>query len=257
MSATPNATQNHLPVAGIQDNVLIMSDGSVRAVLKLEPINFDLKSDTEQNGIIYAYQSFLNSLDFPIQIVVQSKKLDLERYLMKLEQAKASEMSDLLRIQVEDYVGFVRRLISVANIMSKRFYIVVSYAVASKAAATSQFSGLFHRRPTGPIMDQDQFDRYRKEVINRAGIIAGGLEGLSVKSRLLSSQELIELFYGIYNPDFATEERLTDVEAINSGVVHSPESGGSAQDMAVLEAAASTISPSATPVPVPPQEEPS
>jgi hypothetical protein len=262
MAATPppNATQNHLPVAGIQDNVLIMSDGSVRAVLKIEPINFDLKSETEQNGIIYAYQSFLNSLDFPIQIVVQSKKLDLERYLMKLEQAQNGVANDLLRIQVEDYVGFVRRLISVANIMSKRFYLVVSYSLASKTTASAQFGGLFHHRPTGPLMDQDQFERFAKEVINKAGIIAGGLGTLGLKSRLLESQELIELFYGIYNPDVATEERLTDVETLNSNVVHSPEAtqGHTNQDaMAILRAAASNgISDVEPTTPIPPTEAP-
>src|SRR5665213_1882837 len=95
---TATSTQEHLPIAGIQDGVIIMSDSSVRAVLKIEPINFELKSETEQNGIIYGYQAFLNSLDFPIEIVIQSKKLDLDRYLIKLDERRKTMSSDLLRI---------------------------------------------------------------------------------------------------------------------------------------------------------------
>ncbi len=217
--STASPTQEHLPIAGIVDGTVIMTDGSLRAVLKLEPINFDLKSETEQNAIIYAYQGFLNSLDFPIQIVVQSKKLDLEQYLIRLEKSQKTVTNDLLRIQIEDYVGFVRRLISVANIMSKRFYVVVSYAPISKSAGFAQISNIFHRQPTGPIMDEAEFAHYRTEVHNRANIIAGGLGRLSIKSTLLETQQLIELYYGIYNPDVVSEERLTDVDTLNSNIV--------------------------------------
>jgi type IV secretory pathway VirB4 component len=218
---TASATQEHLPIAGIQDGVIIMNDGSVRAVIKVEPINFELKSEVEQNGIIYAYQAFLNSLDFPIQIIVQSKKLDLERYLAKLEETVKNMTSDLLRIQTEDYIGFVRRLISVANIMSKRFYIVVSYAASAKENPVGGFTKMFHHTPTGPLMNQDQFERYRSEVFNRANGIGGGIGRIGMRVSLLSTQELIELFYGIYNPDIATEERLTNMSDINDSVVSS------------------------------------
>lgn len=181
-----------------------MNDGSLRCLVKVEPINFELKSETEQNAIIYSYQGFLNSLEFPIEIVVQSKKLDLERYLIKLEAGVKNIQSDLLRIQAEDYIGFVRRLISVANIMSKRFYVAVSYAVGGKSGLSLNLS----HAATGPVLDEEQFERYRAEATNRAGIIGAGLSRLGVKVSILSTQELIELFYGIYNPDIATEERL-------------------------------------------------
>lgn len=217
-----SSTQEHLPIAGIQDGVVLMTDGSIRVVLHVEPINFDLKSDQEQNAIIYSYQSFLNSLDFPIQIVIQSKKLDLERYLIRLQESQKAVPNDLLRIQIEDYVGFVRRLISVANIMSKRFYVVIHYSAVTKQSSLAQLGSLIHRQPSGPIMDQDQFNRFRAEANNRASIIAGGLGRLGIKSGLLGTQELIELFYGIYNPDVAAEERLsTDVSELSSGVVSS------------------------------------
>lgn len=218
---TAPSTQDHLPIAGIQDGVVIMNDASVRAVLKVEPINFELKSQTEQDSIIYSYQAFLNSLDFPIQIVIHSKKLDLERYLMKMEESKKNLTSDLLRIQIEDYVSFVRRLISVANIMSKRFYVVVSYSAIGGKQGMNPLGSFMRKPDNAPLLYQDQFERFRTEVYNRANMIAGGLTRLGVKVSALNTQELIELFYGVYNPDIATEERLTDIRDLNAGVVSS------------------------------------
>lgn len=215
------STQEHLPLAGIQDDVIVMNDGSLRAIIKVDPVNFDLKSEQEQNGIIYSYQGFLNSLDFPVQIVVQSKKLDLERYLVKLDDRKREMDNDLLRIQTEDYVDFVRRLISIANIMSKRFYVVVSYAAIGGKPIGSSLAGIFGRKATGPLLEQSQFERYRSEVFNRANLIAGGLSRLGVRVTLMNTEQLIELFYTIYNPDLATEERLTDVTELSAGVVSS------------------------------------
>ena len=214
------STQEHLPISSIQDSVLIMNDGSLRVVIKVEPINFELKSDTEQNAIIYGYQAFLNSLDFPIQIVIQSKKLDLERYLLKLDESRKQITNDLLRIQAEDYIDFVRKLISIANIMSKRFYVVVSYAGVTKSGL-NPLTGLLPNK-TKSTLYQDQFDRYRTEVFNRGNIILNGLSKLGVKVDFLDTQKLIELFYGIYNPDIATEERLTEIETLEAGVVSAP-----------------------------------
>lgn len=248
------STQEHLPIAGIQDSVVIMTDGSIRVVVRLEPINFDLKSETEQNAIIFAYQGFLNSLEFPIQIVIQSKKLDLERYLSKLEASQKEVDSDLLRIQIEDYVGFVRRLISVANIMSKRFYVVISYSpVARSSGGIAQVTKLLHKQPSGPLMNQDEFTRFRAEAVNRASVVAGGLGRLGVKSRLLSTQELIELFYGIYNPDLATEERLTgDISDLSSGVVTAAAPLGDSPAEATVEPEPPVLKPEVDVAPIPP-----
>lgn len=221
--STIHSTQDHLPIAGIQDGVVIMTDGSLRVVLKADPINFELKSESEQNAIIYSYQAFLNSLDFPIQILIQSKKLDLEQYLIRMQENERSLTNELLRIQIEDYTGFVRRLISVANIMAKRFYVVISHSLVTRNTSINQINSLFPHKPTGPILDQDEFDRMRSEAYNKAGITAGGLGRLGVKSSALETQELIELFYAIYNPDVATEARLTSLQNLSGGIVTSPE----------------------------------
>lgn len=219
---TAPSTQEHLPIAGIQDGVVILNDGSVRAVMKVEPINFELKSEEEQNAIIYSYQAFLNSLEFPVQIIIQSKKLDLERYLVRLEDSKKNVAGDLLRIQIEDYVDFVRRLISIANIMSKRFYVVVNYSAVTGQSALGGFTSLIKKQPTGPLLYQDQFERFHSEVINRANMVANGLSHMGLRVSLLSTQQLIELFYSTYNPDIAAEERLTDIENMSSGIVTAP-----------------------------------
>lgn len=218
------STQQHLPIAGILEDVILLADGSARAVLRCDPVNFELKSEQEQNAIIYSYQSFLNALDFPVQVVVQSKRLDLERYLIRLQDQHGQVENDLLRIQMQEYVSFVRRLISVANIMSKRFYVTVSFSLTTANATKNQFNSLLHKQPTGPLMDSEQFGRLRSEVLNRAGLVANGLARLGVKAELLETQRLIELYYGIYNPDVATEERLPDQDlSVLSGAVVSSE----------------------------------
>ena len=242
MSNVPHSTQDHLPIAGIQDSILIMTDASLRVVLKVEPINFELKSEAEQNAIIYSYQSFLNSLDFPVQILIQSKRLDLEQYLVRMEEAQHKQTDELLRIQTEDYIGFVRRLISVANIMAKRFYVVISHAAILKQTGINQISSLLTHKPTGPLLDQDEFDRLRSEAFNKASIIAGGLERIGAKAKALETQELIELFYGVYNPDVATEERLTDLSTLSSGIVTSPEAQALGDASQALEPVSDTPS---------------
>lgn len=225
---TTTSTQEHLPIAGIQDSVIIMTDGSVRAVLKVEPINFELKSDQEQNAIIYSYQSFLNSLDFPIQIVIHSKKLDLENYLIKLDKSKANITEDLLRIQLEDYVDFVRRLISIANIMSKKFYVIVNYSSIGKSI--NPVGRLFHKAPTQALLYEDQFKRYREEVFNRANTIAAGLGRIGLKVSLMDTQHLIELFYNMYNPEIAAEERLTNLDDMSYGIISANDSEAEKSD---------------------------
>jgi len=123
--------------------------------------------------------------------------------------------NDLLRIQIEDYVDFVRRLISIANIMSKRFYVVVSYSVAG--ANTNPLGS----KSAQPLLYQDQFERYRNEAFNRANTVAAGLSRLGLKVSLLDTQKLIEMFYAAYNPELATDERLTEADDLNSGVISS------------------------------------
>ena len=118
-------TQQHLKIAEIRDNTLILKDGSVRSVIKVTPVNFDLKSEDEQNSIIYGFQSFLNILEFPIQILVRSKKLDIDMYLEKVISVAEKQENPLLRDQTYDYIDFIKKLVELADIMKKEFYVII------------------------------------------------------------------------------------------------------------------------------------
>ena len=126
------STQDTLKFAEIRNDTVVLKDGNLRQVLLCSSINFALKSEQEQNAIVYAYQNFLNSLNFPIQILMQSKKLDLSNYLKKLSEKANSQTNELLRSQTLDYIDFIKRLINLANIMDKRFYVVVPFAIPPK-----------------------------------------------------------------------------------------------------------------------------
>ncbi|PIR67921.1 hypothetical protein COU50_00655, partial [bacterium CG10_big_fil_rev_8_21_14_0_10_33_18] len=121
------SVQAYLEISEIRDNIIVLKDGSMRAVLMVSSINFDLKSSTEQEALILSYQDFLNSFDFPIQILIRSKKLNLDSYLHMLSERKNAETNEFLKIQLDQYVAFIKGLLEVSNIMDKKFYIVVPF----------------------------------------------------------------------------------------------------------------------------------
>lgn len=212
----PASTQKYLQISGIEQDLIILSSGGIRQVIRAYPINFDLKSEQEQNAIIYGYQTFLNSLQFPIQIVVRSKKLDLERYLVKLESQTKNITNNLLQIQAQDYIGFVRRLIQIANIMSKQFLVVVGYDNPVKSGGV--LSNLLATR--GQIqLNEARLKTFKQELGNRTGAVMAGLNSVGVRSEILNTQQLIELFYNIYNPEESMTERLAPVEELEAEVV--------------------------------------
>lgn len=211
------STQNYLPIAGIEEGVVVLKDGSLAVVLKIMPINFDLKNELEQNAIIAKYQSFLNSLDFSIQILVRSQRLDLEPYLVGLDRSTKQLSNELLQIHATDYIAFMRSLVSVANIMSKHYYIVLTYQ-GTVTAATGGVLSLF-KKQSGPTLTRSTFNHYRDELNGRANTVAAGLTSMGLRIEALNTQELIELFYGIYNPDISATERLGELENLKAQVV--------------------------------------
>lgn len=215
------STQAHLKVAGIEEGVVILHDGSLAVVLQTTPINFGLKNELEQNAIIAKYQNFLNSLDFPIQIAIRSKKLDLEPYLVDLETRVAKQTNELLQIQSEDYISFMRNLVQVANIMSKTYYVVLSYKRVDAGAAKTGFFAAFSHQSSGPSLTRSQFDRVREELNSRANSVASGLTQMGLGVTALDTQQLIELFYATYNPDISATERLAEMDVIGAEVVTS------------------------------------
>jgi len=215
------STQEIIKFAEIREGVIILKDGNLRQVLLCSSINFDLKSEQEQDAIVYRYQSFLNSLEFPIQILMQSKKLDLSNYLAKLDKVSKEQTNELLKYQTEDYVDFVRKLIDVANIMDKRFYVVVPYLVPPKMN-TPKIGQLGQQSAEGVgTLTYDEFKKYKTELDQRIQVVQSGLGSIGVRTALLATQQLIELFYNVYNPEEASKEKLISAEDLQGEVVSS------------------------------------
>lgn len=215
----PASTQQFIEIAAIQEGVVILKNGSYRLILSASAINFSLKSEEEQNALIFQYQSFLNSLHFPIQVVIQSKRLDLEPYLKKITAVKDKQTNELLRLQTEDYIQYVTELIEMANIMKKTFYVVVPYDPINLKKATI-LDKLFNKGNEMSVRISDtEFKRYKDELMQRANITASGLGSMGLHCVQLTTEEIIELYYKIYNPEVADKERISDADTLTSNVI--------------------------------------
>ncbi len=214
------STQNHLMFSEVRDNIVVMRDGSLRMVILASALNFDLKSAREQGAIEYSYQGFLNGLHFPVQIIVRSRKIDLDNYLNRLEQRQAEQENALLAGLMEDYIYNIRGLLEDVNIMSKSFYVVVPYFVqaVSKDNIASKLSSLFKASEDVVQSDAD-YEAHKRDLLQRTNLVAQGLAQIGVRAAVLSTQELIELYYGSYNIDESQNQPLGDVEGINTPVV--------------------------------------
>lgn len=198
------STQMYLPVAEIRDNVAILKNGGIRAVLRTSSVNIHLKSEEEQNAIIYSYQNFLNTLDFPIQITVRSKKLDLENYLDGLKEIAAKQTNRLLRDQTLDYIDYIERLIEYADIMQKEFFVVISYDPPRAKKPTLIQKFIEHLSPRDNLAKlrqrEHEFETLRKGLMQRVNIATSGLENCGLKVEQLKTDELVTLFYECFNP---------------------------------------------------------
>lgn len=196
-----SAFQNFIRVSEIKKNVVVCQDGSLRAILAASSINFDLKSDKEQESIIFAFQGFLNSLDFPLQIVVSSKKFNVEPYLKNLEKQRRLSNNELLNNQIVDYSKFIQELVGMSSIMTKFFFVIVPfYAIESKKEGVLDklYSSINKKKDV--YQKRELFESCRGQLFQRVGQIVEGLSGIRIKSSLLETKELIELFYNNYNP---------------------------------------------------------
>jgi len=209
--------QENLDIAEIKDSVVILKDGSLKSVLAVSSINFDLKSDTEQEAIIYGYQRFLNSLDFPVQIVVSSRRYDVKPYLKQLEERRKIEQNVLLKDQITDYINFVKELVHVSDIMSKKFYIVVSFfpIESRKQGILERLSATFN--PERVIFEErEKFETYKNQLFQRVEEVKASLMGTGVRLVPLNTQELIEMFYNFYNP---SEFEHVSVSSIDNMII--------------------------------------
>lgn len=196
-------TQEFLQIADIRDGVVILKNGGLRKILMASSLNFELKSQDEQEALTYAYQNVLNSLDFSIQVVIHSRRLNIAPYLDSLRERMTEEENELLKIQTEEYLNFVKTFVESYGIMSKSFFVVVPFSPAesAKEGFLSRLGGAFGRAAgrSGDI-PEERFREYQKQLEARVELIVGGLTGLGMRVIPLGTEELIELFYSLYNP---------------------------------------------------------
>ncbi len=212
-------TQVHLKIAEIRDDTLVLKNGGIRVVLKVSSINFNLKSEEEQNAIIYSYQGFLNTLEFPVQIVARSKKLDIDEYLDKLKKIAEKQVNPLLQRQTFEYVEYIAKLVEYADIMEKEFFVVVPYDPlrAQKPNIIQKFfQNLSPKDGYEAIRRRhEEFDQLKKSLNQRVNAVRVGLENTGLKVDQLSTKQLIELFYTIYNPTVSRYEKAKNSESAN------------------------------------------
>lgn len=204
------STQRYLPFSQIRENIVIMKDDSARLILRCSTINFLLKNTDEQDSIIISFQRFLNSLDFPIQILVRSKKLDIDSYLSSLNDKAIKQTNPLLQNQTYEYIEYLRKLIEVAQIMKKEFYIVLPYdEKENKSVKEDSLAWIFRNFWLSINWGQDlvklrwqirNFSKMKKWLIARSNSIKTWLENVWLKAEVLTKQELVSFLTEYYNP---------------------------------------------------------
>lgn len=220
-----NTTQNSLLISEIRDGMVIMSDGSFRAVIASKSINFDLMSSREREGVEYSYQNFLNALYFPIQIFIRSQRVDIGPYIDRLTNIRRSQDNMLLNVLMDDYINFIDVLSQEANIMDKSFFVVVPFFPAGDLNnVIKESKGIFGKlfaqpQTTATKIDKVTYDKAKDEIKNRVDSVISGLFQIGVKSVQLNTKELGELYYNMYNPDTAVREPLGDFEDVTSTYV--------------------------------------
>lgn len=210
------STQKYLPFWEIRDDFLVLKNWWVRAILKTSSINFNLKSENEQKSLIYSYQWFLNTLNFPIQILIRSKKLDIDDYVKSIEQKAKTQKNLLLKEQIIQYTQYIKKLIEYANIMEKQFYVIVPIEWISneKNWLFDFIKDVFSSWEDSVINIKDRllkFEKLKNKLKPRVNSIISGLNGIWIDVKQLSTVEIIDLLYQIYNPEISKNEKIDDL----------------------------------------------
>lgn len=197
------STTDLIRLSDIRDGIIILKDGGLRAILEVSAVNFELRSSDEQAAIIQQFQSFLNSVDFPVQMVVHSRVFDISTYLANVQAAAGQLTNELLKLQADEYVRFVGELSELAQVMSKKFYVAIPFSVVAASAAEKKgfFNTLFAKKAKkGGELSEEQLAIYKSQLRQRAEVVLGGLSGLGLKGRLLEQADLVTLFTELYTP---------------------------------------------------------
>ncbi len=185
-------TQDFLEIEQIRDGIIILKNKGLRMILMVSSLNFALKSEEEQNAIIYQFQEFLNSLDFPCQIVVQSRKINITGYLEKLKKFEIKENNELIKIQIKEYSEFINKLVETGSIMQKSFYVVIPFSLNEM---------IFNKNKKGVVISltEEVFQRAKIQIVQRAEFVALGLKRCGLQAIPLNNLEITELFWSLYH----------------------------------------------------------
>ncbi|MEK7641997.1 MAG: hypothetical protein AAB365_03335 [Patescibacteria group bacterium] len=203
MAPKQSTTQDFIPIQEIRDGVIILKNGGMRAVVLASSLNFALKSQDEQSSILMQFQNFVNSLDFSIQIFVQSKKLDIRPYIALLEDRYKEQLTELMKIQVREYIEFIKTFVESTNIMSKSFFVVIPYEPPIMSSSKNPLASMFPGKNSAKNaqMNADaQFQEYRSQLEQRVAVVEQGLVRCGIRAAELGTEEVVELFYKLFNP---------------------------------------------------------
>lgn len=203
MAIYAKATQDFVPIKEVREGILLLKDGGLRAVILANSVNLSLKSGEEQKATIMQFQNFLNTIDFPVQINVQSRRLDIRPYLLLLENRMKVQNEPLLKLQTKEYLEFIKNFTESVSIMTKSFFIVVPYTEKGSAPSNTTIFSRFFKKKNKEEMKLDEkidFEEKRSQLEQRVSVIQQGLNRCGIKSAQLGSEEAIEVFYKVFNP---------------------------------------------------------
>lgn len=209
------SVQKYINVEEIKNDIIVLKNKSIRSILLVSSINFDLKSAEEQEAIIGGYQNFLNSLDFPIQIMISSRKLNINPYLELLDKKRKIQTNELMRLQISEYSNFIKNLTDVSQIMTKNFYVVVPFYPVENAENNFLDGVMNFFNPKEQLAETvESFETYKNQLWQRVDQISAGLISLGVKTTVLKTEELVELLYSSYNPSVFTSGVIKDLQSL-------------------------------------------
>ncbi len=202
MALNAKATQEFVPIKDVRDGIIVLKDGDLRAIVLANSVNLSLKSDEEQKATIMQFQSFLNTLDFSIQISVQSRRLDIRPYLLLLENRIKVQNEPLLKLQTKEYIEFIRNFTESVSIMTKSFFVVIPYTHTVLKSDSGIFKRLFKRKnkEEANMAKQEDFEEKKSQLEERVSVIQQGLSRCGIKSAQLGTEEIVEVFYKVFNP---------------------------------------------------------
>ncbi len=196
------ATQEFIPIKEIRNGIAVMRDGSLRGIVMASSLNFALKSNDEQIAILSQFQNFLNSLDFPVQIFIESRELDIRPYLALLETRFTQEMEELIKTQTREYIEFIKAFTRDTNIMTKSFFIIIPYSPEIISSSSQNIKGIFKKKTAEEVQSAriEAFEENRSQLEQRIAVVEQGLSRTGIRIARLGTEEIVELFYRLFNP---------------------------------------------------------